>query len=114
MVLQNKIEELNDWVFELDNERNSALDNQRTAEKKYACAKNDAYLRLQKFREERLSRNELEEDLLCVKKTLRKTEQELEMAKLLMENSHKAKRRMKKKWVNVYTDGHRTRGGSRN
>ena len=35
------------------------------------------------------------------------------MAKLLMENSHKTKRRMKKEWVNVYTDGHRTRGGSR-
>jgi hypothetical protein len=52
--------------------------------------------------------------LLCVKKALRKTEQELEMAKLLMENSHKTKRRMKKEWVNVYTDGHRTRGRSRN
>jgi chromosome segregation ATPase len=80
MGLQNKIEELNDWVFELDNERKSALNNQRTAEKMYARAKNDAYLRLQKFREERLSRKEAEDDLKCVKKALRKTEQELEMA----------------------------------
>ncbi len=56
MGLQNEIEQLNDWVFELDNERKSALNNQQTAKKMYARAKNDAYLRLQKFREEQLSR----------------------------------------------------------
>ena len=103
--LQNEIEQMNDWVFELDNERKSALNHQRTAEKMYARAKSDAYLRLQKFREEQLSRKELEEDLLCVKKALHKTEQELEMAKLLMENSQATKRRMKKEWVNNYDDG---------
>ena len=111
--LQNEIEQLNDWVFELDNERKYALNHQRTAEKMYAHAKSDAYLRLQKFREERLSRKEAEDDLLCVKKALRKTEQELEMAKLLMENSQATKHRMKKEWVNNYDDGRCTRGGSR-
>ena len=111
--LQNEIGQLNDWVFELDNERKSAESNQRTAEKMYARAKSDAYLRLQKFREERLSRKELEEDFLCVKKALHRTKQELEMAKLLTESSHVTKRRMKKEWVNNYDDGHRTRGGSR-
>ena len=30
-----------------------------------------------------------------------------------MENSHAKKRRIKKDWVNVYADGHRTQGGSR-
>jgi len=40
----------------------------------YVGAKSDAYMRLQKFREERLSRKELEEDFLCVKKALPKTE----------------------------------------
>ena len=35
------------------------------------------------------------------------------MAKLLIENSHPTKRRMKKEWVNDYDDGRRTRGGSR-
>ena len=111
--LQNEIEQLNDWVFELDNKKKSVLNHQRTAEKMYARAKSDAYMRLQKFREERLSRKELEEDLLCVKKALRKTEQELEMAKLLMENSQATKCRMKKEWTNNYDDGRRTRGGSR-
>jgi len=106
--LQNEIEQMNDWVFELDNERKSALNHQRTAEKMYACAKSDAYLRLQKFREERLSRKQLEEDLLCVKKALHKTEQELEMAKLFMEKSQATKRRMNKEWVNNYDDGRRT------
>ena len=50
--LQNEIELLNDWVFELDNKRKSALNNQQTAKKMYARAKNDAYLRLQIFCEE--------------------------------------------------------------
>jgi hypothetical protein len=70
-------------------------------------------LRLQKFREEQLSRKGAEDDLLCVKKALSKTEQELDMAKLLMENSLATKRRMKKEWVNTYNDGRRTQGGSR-
>jgi hypothetical protein len=78
-----------------------------------ARAKSDAYLRLQKFREEQLSRKGAEDNLLCVKKALSKTEQELDMAKLLMENSHATKRRMKKEWVNTYNDGRRTQGGSR-
>ncbi len=50
--------------------------------------------------------------MLCVKKALCKTKQELEMAKLLMENNHATKRRMKKEWVNNYDDGCRTQGGS--
>jgi hypothetical protein len=111
--LQNEIEQLNDWVFELYNKKKSALNHQRTAEKMYARAKSDAYMRLQKFREEQLSRKELDEDFLCVKKALRKTKQELEMAKLLMKNSQATKRRMKKEWTNNYDDGRRTQGGSR-
>jgi hypothetical protein len=111
--LQTEIEQLIDWVFELDNERKSAHYNQQTAEKMNARAKSDAYLRLQKFREEQLSRKGAEDNLLCVKKALSKTEQELDMAKLLMENSHATKRRMKKEWVNTYNDGRRTQGGSR-
>ena len=50
--LQNEIEQLNDWVFELDNKRKSALNNQQTAKKMYARAKNDDYLRLHKFHKE--------------------------------------------------------------
>jgi cell division protein FtsB len=42
--LQNEIEQLKDWVFELDNERKYALNHQQTAEKMYARAKSDAYL----------------------------------------------------------------------
>ena len=79
----------------------------------YARAKNDAYLRLQIFLKEKFSRKEAKDNLLFVKKDFCKTKQELEMAKLLMENSHTTKCRMKKERVNNYNDGHHTRGRSR-
>jgi hypothetical protein len=41
--LENHVEELNEWVFKVDNERKAAEVNERQAEKKYIQGKNLAY-----------------------------------------------------------------------
>ncbi len=111
--LESEVEGLNQCLFELDNKRKAAEKHHESVKKMYMHAKSEAYLRLQKFREERLARKEVEDNLICVKKALCKTEQELKMAKLLMEQCHATKCKMKKEWAKNFVDGQRTRGGSR-
>jgi hypothetical protein len=50
MALKNEIQQLSDWVFELDNKRKAAEKNQRSTKKMYMRAKCDAYLQLHKLR----------------------------------------------------------------
>jgi hypothetical protein len=55
------IQQLNEWVFELDNKRKATDKNQQSAEKIYMHAKCNAYLQLHKFCKERLARKEAED-----------------------------------------------------
>ncbi len=110
--LESEVEGLNKCLFELDNKRKAAEKHHQSAKKMYMCAKSEAYLRLHKFREERLARKEVEDNLLSVKKALCKTKQELEKAKLLTEQCNATKRKMKKEWAKNFVDGQCTCGGS--
>lgn len=52
---QNALEQLNQFVFD-DDERKAAVKYQQSAERKYLRVKGHAYLQLQKFHDERISR----------------------------------------------------------
>jgi hypothetical protein len=111
--LENHVKELNEWVFEVDNKRKVAEVNERLAEKKYIQAKNLAYGRLQKLRNEIESRKTKEDELASMTTALCQTKQELKVAKALLDSSHETRHRMKKEWDENVADGKRTKGGSR-
>jgi hypothetical protein len=111
--LENHVEELNEWVFEVDNERKAAEVNERRAEKKYIQAKNSAYGRLHKLRKEIESRKAKEAELDSMKTALCQTKHELEVAKALLDSFHETRCRMKKEWDENVADAKRTKGGSR-
>ena len=58
--LENEIQELNDWIFELDKERKVAKANEKVVRQKYFDAVRDAQTRIQKWRQERYKRREAE------------------------------------------------------
>ncbi len=111
--LENHVEELDAWVFEVDNKRKAAEVNERLAEKKYIWAKNLTYGQLQKLRKEIESRKAKEDKLASMTKALCQTKQELEVAKALLDSSHKTRHCMKKEWDENVADGACTTGGSR-
>ena len=84
--LENHVEELNEWVFKVDNERKAAEVNERRAEKKYIQAKNLAYRQLQKLRNKIESRKAKEDELASMTKALCQTKQECEVAKALLDH----------------------------
>jgi hypothetical protein len=51
--LENEIQELNDWIFELDKERKVAKANEKVVRQKYFDTVRDAQTRIQKWRQER-------------------------------------------------------------
>jgi hypothetical protein len=58
--MQNEIEELNDWIFELDEERKVAEANEKEVREKYYNAVKDAQTRLHRWRQEREIRRDAE------------------------------------------------------
>jgi hypothetical protein len=51
--LENEIQELNEWMFKLDNERNVAKANEKVLREKYFDAVRDAHICLHKWHQER-------------------------------------------------------------
>ena len=56
--LENEIQDLNDWIFELDKERKVAKANGKAVKQKYFDAVRDAQTRLHKWRQERDKRRD--------------------------------------------------------
>ena len=58
--LENEIHDLNDWIFELDEERKVAEANEKEVREKYYDAVKDAQTRLHRWRQEREKRRDAE------------------------------------------------------
>ena len=119
--LKDEIHELNEWILELDNAREAAEAETRKANKetrqvnkKYIRAKDDAYSRLVKLRNETLARRAKEDELTHVTKALSRSETDLGIMRHILGTPQETKRVMKKEWDDKDNDGHQTRrGGSR-
>ncbi len=99
--LENKIQELNEWIFELDNERNVAKANEKVLREKYFDAVRDAHSRLHKWRQERDKRGDAENKI--AEQDIHTKKQHKMYAHLLEgfnETTADPKRSMQKEWDN--------------
>ena len=119
--LEDEIHELNEWILELDSAREAAEAETHKAKKdahqvkkKYIRAKDDAYSRLIKLRNETLARRAKEDELTRLSKALGRSETDLGILRHILDTPQESKRIMKKEWDDKDHDGRRTRrGGSR-
>jgi hypothetical protein len=110
--LEEEIHDLNNWIFELDNNRKATEANERDALDKYYNAVSDAQSRLHKWHQEREKRCEAEDKSAEKDKSAKK---QLEMYAHLLEEFKTAtadpKRSMQKEWDNEEAARHH--GGKR-
>ena len=110
--MQNEIEELNDWIFELDEERKVAEANEKEVREKYYNAVKDAQTRLHRWRQEREIRRDAENKMAEQDKHAKKQD---EMYAHLLEDFNEItsdpKRSMQKEWDDE--EAARKHGGGR-
>ena len=96
---ENKIQDLNNWIFELDKERKVAKANKKAVKQKYSDAVRDAQTCLHKWRQELDKRCDAENKMAGLDKHAKKQH---EMYAHLLEDFNEIKtdpkRSMQKKW----------------
>ncbi len=110
--LENEIQELNDWIFELDKERKVAEANKKVVREKYYNAVRDAQYRHHRWHQERDKRRDAENKMAELDKHAKKQE---EMYTHLLEDFNEIttdpKRSMQKEWDDE--EAARKHGGKR-
>ena len=97
--LKNEIQDLNDWIFELDEERKVAEANKKVVREKYYDTVRDAQYRLHRWHQEREKRHDAENKMAELDKHAKKQD---EMYAHLLEDFNEItsdpKRSMQKEW----------------
>jgi hypothetical protein len=73
--LKNKIQDLNDWIFELDEERKVAEANKKVVREKYYDTVRDAQYRLHRWHQERQKRRDAENKMAELDKHAKKQDE---------------------------------------
>ena len=101
--LEDEIHELNEWILELDSAREAAEAETHKAKKdahqikkKYIRAKDDAYSRLIKLRNETLARRAKEDELMRLSKALGRSETDLGILRHILDTPQESGRRMRR------------------